>query len=61
MPAQGFTLLVGDDGSAIAIVLFASEEDLRTGDAALGAMSPPGDMGTRGPVEVYEVAVDVRG
>jgi hypothetical protein len=61
VPATGFTLLVGDDGSVIAVSFFANEEDMRVGDKALNEMSPPGDgFGTRGPVEFYEVMVDLR-
>jgi hypothetical protein len=62
VPATGFTLLIDpDNGRGLAISLFATEEDRRTGDAALDAMSPPDDgMGRRASVEMYEVAVDVR-
>jgi hypothetical protein len=62
VPAVGFTMLVDPDGGrVIAISLFETEEDLRTGDATLNAMSPPGDgLGTRAPIEVYEVAIDLR-
>ena len=36
-------------------------EDLRRGDEALNSMNPPEEgIGRRNPVEVYEVAVDVR-
>lgn len=61
MPATSLTLLVDPEGGrSIAIVMFATEEDRRTGDAALRAMNPPGDgMGTRGEVEFYDVAVQV--
>ena len=62
VPAKGFTMLVDPDtGNSFSIVLFETMEDLRTGDAALDAMSPSrDDAGKRGPVEVYEVAVDLR-
>ena len=62
VPAVGLTMLVDPDGGRVLFIsLFETEEDLRTGDATLNAMSPPGDgMGTRGPIEVYEVAVDLR-
>ncbi|MFP5363932.1 MAG: hypothetical protein ACLGI5_14510 [Thermoleophilia bacterium] len=62
VPATGFLLLTDpDNGRAIAISLFETEDDLRTGDATLNEMSPPGEgMGTRRAVEVYEVAADVR-
>jgi len=61
VPSTGFTFLVNPDGGrVIAISLFATEEDLRTGDAKLNEMSPPVSMGTRSGVETYEVGFDVR-
>src|SRR5437764_873314 len=61
LPATGFTLLVGDDGTAIGITFFANEEDMRAGDKVLNEMSPPGEgFGKRGPVEFYEVAAELR-
>jgi hypothetical protein len=45
----------------LGISLFETEEDLRQGDEALNAMSPPTETGGgRTSVETYEVAVDVR-
>ena len=62
VPAVGFTYLIDPDGGrALAIALFKTEEDRRKGDETLNSMSPPNDeMGKRGPVEFYEVAVDVK-
>ena len=41
-------------------MFFETEDDLRKGDEALNAMTPPSDSpGQRVSVEVYEVAVDV--
>lgn len=62
VPSVGFTLLRDPEGGrAIAIGLFKTEDDLKTGDAVLNEMSPPGEgMGERASVDVYEVAVDVR-
>jgi hypothetical protein len=62
VPAKGFMMLIDpDSGRSIAVALFDSEEDLRTGDEALNAMNPSGDdVGSRTSVELYEVAVDVR-
>ena len=61
VPSTGFTFLADPEGGrVIAIGLFKTEEDLRTGDAKLNEMSPPVSMGTRGPVEVYEVGFDTR-
>jgi hypothetical protein len=62
VPAVGFTMLIDpDSGKSVSIALFKTEEDLRTGDAALNEMSPSrDDVGSRGSVETYEVAVDIR-
>jgi len=62
LPAKGLMLLIDPEGGrSMAISLFATEEDLRQGDATLNAMSPPGDgMGQRTAVEVYEVVADLR-
>ncbi len=58
VPATSFLLLVDRDrGKTVAIVLFDSEDDLRRGNEALNAMSPPvgSGMGHRVSVEMYEV------
>lgn len=62
VPAKGFLMLIDPDkGQGLAISLFETEDDLRTGDETLNSMNPPGDgMGRRASVETYEVAVDVR-
>jgi hypothetical protein len=61
VPAKAFLLLIDpDNGRQIGISLFETEEDLRKGDEVLNSMSPPEVVGTRAPVEMYEVAVDVR-
>jgi hypothetical protein len=62
LPAVGFTLLVDpDNGQAIAITLFETEEKLRQGHELLMTMDPPGDgMGTRVSVDFYAVATDLR-
>ncbi len=63
VPGKGFLLLIDpDNGRSLAIGFFDTEEDLRTGDAALNAMNPDlseGD-GKRISVESYEVAIDVK-
>ncbi len=63
VPGTGFLLLIDPDGGrALGIGFFETEEDRATGDATLNTMSPPGDgMGNRAAVEMYEVAVDVKG
>jgi hypothetical protein len=62
LPAKGLMLLVDPDGGrAMGITLFATEQDLRQGDATLNEMTPPGDgMGQRTAVEFYEIAADLR-
>jgi hypothetical protein len=37
-----------------------TEEDLHESEAALKQMNPPGGLGKRGPIDVYEVVADVR-
>jgi hypothetical protein len=62
VPAKGFTMLIDpDSGTSLAIALFETEEDLRTGDEALNNMNPSSDdTGKRTSVESYEVSIDVR-
>jgi hypothetical protein len=62
VPSNGFTLLIDpDNGRALAIGLFETEDDYAKGDETLNSMDPPGGgMGKRGDVVKYEVAVDVR-
>ena len=61
VPAKGFLLLIDpDNGRQIGITLFESAEDLAQGNEVLNSMSPPEVIGRRGPVETYEVAIDVR-
>ena len=62
VPATGYTLLTdAETGRSLAIALFDSEEDMRTGDATLNGMSPdPEFQGRRVGVEFYEVAADLR-
>ena len=62
VPATGFMMLIDpESGRSLSVVLFATEDDLRAGDAALNEMNPPNDdAGRRTSVETYEVAIDVR-
>ncbi|MCW3015980.1 MAG: hypothetical protein JWO02_3072 [Solirubrobacterales bacterium] len=62
VPSTGVMMLTDpDNGKAMVIGFFETLDDLRQGDAVLNTMSPPTDgMGTRAPVEVYEVAVDLK-
>ncbi|HEV2061810.1 MAG TPA: hypothetical protein VGR12_03075 [Solirubrobacteraceae bacterium] len=60
VPAKSFRLLIDpDEGRALAIAMFETEDDLRKGDEALNAMEPEEPIGRRTSVEMYEVAVDV--
>ena len=61
LPASSFRMLINpDEGRALGIVLFDTEEDLAKGHEVLEQMSPPGEgLGRRVSVEMYEVAVDV--
>jgi hypothetical protein len=62
VPATALLMLFdSDSGTSMAITLFDTEEDLRTGDATLNDMSPDGEIGHRVSVEIFEVGVDVRG
>ena len=46
-----------ENARGLGITLFENEEDLRRGDDALNAMSPPVDAGQRrANVEIYEIA-----
>jgi hypothetical protein len=46
-----------ENARGLGITLFETKEDLRRGDQALNAMSPPVDAGqSRSSVEIYEVA-----
>ena len=62
VPAKGLMLLVDrESGRSMAITLFETEEDLRTGHETLNSMSPPEDSEMRRTgVELYEVPIDVR-
>jgi hypothetical protein len=58
LPASEMLLLHDPDaGSALAILVFESEEDYRTADATLNAMSPDETPGNRASVARDRVAV----
>jgi hypothetical protein len=61
VPATRFMLLLDrSSGTSLGISFFETEEDMRTGDRALDAMSPPASAtGHRASVEFYEVAVEM--
>jgi hypothetical protein len=60
VPATRITVLADRSGGRVLMgTRFASEEDLRAGDAALNAMSPQNDTNMRRvSVETYEVALE---
>jgi len=60
VPAKSITVLADRSAGKIRIVArFGSEEDLRTGSAALDEMSPPPDAAVRRvSVESFEVVLD---
>jgi hypothetical protein len=60
VPGKAITVLADRSGGKIRIVVrFGSEEDLRTGSAALDAMSPPEDINVRRvSVEQFEVLLE---
>lgn len=60
VPSTGLKLLVDEGaGTVVFIGFFETEEDLRTGDAALRAMDPPGGVpGTRASVDMGEIRVE---
>src|SRR5436190_8970746 len=58
LPAGDMLLLHDPDtGSALAILVFDSEEDYRTADQTLNAMTPDETPGSRASVGKYQVAV----
>lgn len=63
VPAKGLLVLNDyENGRAMAVTLFETEDDYREGDATLNSMSPPGEgMGRRVSVEKYEVGAQLSG
>ena len=56
VPAKGMQMIVDEaQGTAVAVVLFESEEDMRTGGEALDAMDASETPGTRVSVDSGEV------
>jgi hypothetical protein len=59
VPSNRFIMLADrESGKTVAIGFFETEEDLRTGDAALNEMTPPTEMGRRTSVQKFEVVVE---
>jgi hypothetical protein len=60
IPTTGLQVLFDEDqGTAVVLQLFDSEEDLRQGELAFSAMDPSDTPGTRVSVDRCEVRVDV--
>jgi hypothetical protein len=59
VPSKGLLILNdGENGRALGISFFETEDDYREGDETLNSMSPPAEgFGRRVSVEKYEVAV----
>ena len=57
LPATAFYMLADRAaGKVVSITLFATEEDMQTGNETLNTMSPPGaGLGTRASVDLMEV------
>ena len=62
VPSSGILVLAdAENGRSLVIGLFDTEDDLRTGDAALKAMDRPSDVsGELSSTEFYEVTVERR-
>jgi hypothetical protein len=62
VPSSGILVLSdSENGRGLAIALFDTEDDLRTGDATLRAMDrPPDATGRLSSVESYEVIAERR-
>lgn len=59
--STGLTMLVDPEGGRVLMIgLFANEDDLHESEAALKQMNPPEGLGSRGGIDVYEVAAEVR-
>jgi hypothetical protein len=61
VPSKGLLILNdGENGRALGISFFETEDDYREGDETLNSMSPPDEgFGRRVSVEKYEVAVQL--
>ncbi len=59
--STGLTMLADPGGGRVVMIgLFETEKDLQESEAALKQMNPPDGLGTRGPIDIYEVVADVR-
>ena len=61
IPTTGLQVLFDENqGTAVVLQLFDTEDDLRVGDQAFSAMDPSDTPGTRVSVDMGEVKVDRR-
>jgi hypothetical protein len=61
VPTTGIQLLFDEaQGTALAVQLFDSIDDMRKGDQAFGAMDPADTPGTRVSVDMCELKLDRR-
>jgi hypothetical protein len=61
IPVKGLQMLFDEEqGTAVVLQLFESEEDMRTGAEAFAAMDPGETPGTRVSVDMCELSLDRR-
>jgi hypothetical protein len=61
VPSTGLQLLFDEaQGTALAVQLFETAEDMQAGDRVLGAMDPSDTPGTRVSVDMCELKLDLR-
>lgn len=61
VPTTGLQVLLdAEQGTAVVLQLFDTEEDMRIGDQAFGAMDPADTPGTRVSVDRCELKLDLR-
>ena len=59
VPSTGLKMLTDEDqGTAVVLQYFATEEDMETGAAAFAAMDPSDTPGTRASVDMCELKLE---
>ena len=59
VPATGLKILIdGDQGTAVVLQYFATEEDMKAGAAAFSAMDASETPGTRASVDMCEIKLE---
>ena len=62
VPSKGIQIIVDEDqGTAVVVQLFDSEENMRKGEEVLEQMDPSETPGTRASVDRGEIALDLSG